>query len=366
MESKNLATANIVTGDPVYAHKAGVLLDRVADLYPSFDFQTQAVVYEHHLGSNGYVSIWHDACEETRGLAIGYDAVFEALRNDEELVKFLSRKAKEFKLPNPKASFADIQRNIEEGILRDALRNEQKIHSNYPRTPFTKAVILSVLSWEHHRDKVMKLLDETLQRATAVDSVTGEKGLAGYGAWAVQGIAEILALFDRARPDFLGEMLKRHLRLRQTFRFHIDTWVMQQYYPNSGDAGAFARKVQRYVGVAFMRLLGAGTAAVFTPSMFTFLWQLYELTGDTNFVRVLEHANNGKLEGLPHDLFAEDQEAFQKRCNKSSYNTAARFNFAASTRLSGALQFCVRAKTKTRGLFGLTTMLVVDMGTLTE
>jgi hypothetical protein len=128
---KNLAAAYLVTGDKVYARKAGILLDRVADLYPQFDFRTQAVVYERHLGSNGYVSIWHDACKETRLLALAYDAIFEAIRNDDELLAFLHRKAMRHRLPNSKATFADIQRNIEDGILRDPLRNEHKIHSNF-------------------------------------------------------------------------------------------------------------------------------------------------------------------------------------------------------------------------------------------
>ena len=34
---ENLADAYVVTGDPVYARQAGILLDRVADLYPDFD-----------------------------------------------------------------------------------------------------------------------------------------------------------------------------------------------------------------------------------------------------------------------------------------------------------------------------------------
>jgi hypothetical protein len=66
---KNLAAAYVVTGDRSYAHKAGVLLDRVADLYPTFDFGKEGVMYEGPPRS-GYVSTWHDACEETRELAL--------------------------------------------------------------------------------------------------------------------------------------------------------------------------------------------------------------------------------------------------------------------------------------------------------
>lgn len=308
---KNLAAAYLVTGDKVYAHKAGILLDRVADLYPQFDFRTQALVYERHLGSNGYVSIWHDACEETRLLALAYDAVFEALKDDPEFVQFLHRKALKHRLSNPKANFADIQRNIEEGILCDPLRNEHKIYSNFPRTPFTKSVLLAVLSWEQNRDEVTKLLDETLQKATAVDGVTGEKGLAGYAAYATRAIAEMVALFDVADPKFLHQVVDK-FQLHSTFHFHLDTWALQQYYPNIGDAGAFARKVTQYVGAPFAKL-PADADAIFVPSNFTLFWQLYQLTGDADFVRLIFRANGNSVEGFPHDLFAKDPETMQRK-----------------------------------------------------
>ncbi|MBI2951756.1 heparinase II/III family protein, partial [bacterium] len=87
---------------------------------------------------------------------------------------------------------------------------------------------------------------------------------------------------------------------------HIDTWCLQQYYPQAGDTGSFARKIERYVGVSFSKQPGL------RPSMYTFLWRLYELTGDAAYVQVLHHANDNRLEGLPHDLFADDPAAFQK------------------------------------------------------
>jgi hypothetical protein len=62
-----LANAYTVTGDRVYAHKAGMMLDRVADLYPTFDFKEEGVLYEKPAAA-GYVSTWHDACEEVREL----------------------------------------------------------------------------------------------------------------------------------------------------------------------------------------------------------------------------------------------------------------------------------------------------------
>lgn len=302
---KSLAAAYVLTGEREYAHRAGVLLDRVADLYPTFDFGTQGLVYEGR-GRAGYVSTWHDACEETRELALAYDQVFEALRDDERLVSFLARKAQAFKLDNPKATFADIQHNIEERILRDALAHRYKIESNYPRTDIAILIIQMILGWPANRAEVMAHLDAVLDKVTAVDGVTGEKGLAGYSAYVIQGLAQFLALCNRMEPSFLADLLQRHPRLAQTYRFHLDTWCLGQYYPSCGDSGAFAEKCEQYVGVRFDPQPGV------EPSGYTFLWDLYRLTGDVGYVQALYRANGNRVEGLPHDLFVEEPTAIQQ------------------------------------------------------
>lgn len=200
-----LSAAYLMTGDVAFAHKAGVLLDRVADVYPGFDFKTQGLVYEQP-GVAGYVSTWHDTCEETRELVMSYDMIFPALREDAALIEFLSRKAREFKVENPKASFADIQRNIEERILRDALANKPKIHSNYPRTEVAVAIILTVLGREQNVDVFNEMVDAMMAKATAVDGVTGEKGLAGYSSFTVQAVGLFLAEFAKAVSAVCGGM----------------------------------------------------------------------------------------------------------------------------------------------------------------
>jgi hypothetical protein len=302
---RNLAAAYVVTGNRAYAHKAGVLLDRVADLYPTFDFGKEGVMYEGP-PLTGYISTWHDACEETRELALAYDEVFDGLRSDRGLVAFLARKAKQFKLDNPKSTFADIQRNIEDRILRDALDNSNKIRSNYPRTDIALLTIKTVLGWPANRDEVYSILDGIIQKATAVDGVTGEKGMAGYSTIGPRGTAVTLGQYARLDPNVLRDMLKRHPRIHDMYRFHIDTWCLEKYYPDSGDTGSFARQVPYYAGASFTKNPGL------EPSMYSFLWQLYELTGDEAFAQLLYKANGNSVDGLPYDLFADDPAAFQK------------------------------------------------------
>jgi len=301
----NLSQAYLMTGEPACAHKAVVLLDRVADLYPAFDFKTQAIMYEGP-ASDGYVSTWHDACEETRQLALAYDQVSGVIDKDASLQTFLARQASKFNLENRKAAAADIRRNIEDRILRDAIVNRAKIRSNYPRTETALVIIHTVLGWPANRPDVMAMIDEMVSRATAVDGVTGEKGLAAYAASTIANLAYVLALFDRLDTGFLKDVLARHPALRNSYRFHYDTWFGGLYYPEIGDTGNFGRRQTRYAGANFLR-------DPFLPSMFTFFWQLYELIGDPAYVRILFHENGGKVDGLPFDLLGPDPAEFQRR-----------------------------------------------------
>jgi len=306
---RNLAAAYVATGEAAYAHKAGVLLDRVADLYPTFDFGKEGVMYEGAPRA-GYVSTWHDACVEIKDLALAYDAVFEALARDAELPKFLAGKAAEHKLSNPKTSFADIQRNIEERIFRDTLEHRPKIESNYPDTDLTLVTIHTVLNWPANRAAVMTMLDEILRKATAVDGVTGEKGIAGYSVIGPQRIAELLGRYARSDPGFLAETLRRHPRLHAMYRFHLDTLCLGEYYPRTGDTGSFAEKNPGYAGLAFSRNPGI------QPSSYAFLWELNAATGDADFARLIYKANTSSTNGLPHDLFAADPARFQAEVAK--------------------------------------------------
>ncbi len=310
-----LAAAHVLTGDPAYAHKAGVLLDRVADLYPSFDYAKQGLVYEagpYH----GYVSVWHDAAVETRELVLAYDQVFEALREDQGLRDFLAAKAKAHGLENPKTAFADVQRNIEGGILRDTLGNWLKIRTNFPGGECLVALIHTVLGWPENRAEVERQIDVILKPATAVDGVTGEKGLANYSGYVIMRLAEFLEEYARMEPGFLDRLLERHPDLRKTWRFHVDTMCLDRFYPLSGDTGFLAQPTDRYAGAAFAKPeAGPPTSAhgpLLAPSMFTFFRRFAAATGDPAYVQVLYRANGDTVEGLPHDPWVDDPEAFRK------------------------------------------------------
>ncbi len=195
-----LAAAYVVTGDPVYARKTAILLDRVADFYPLFDFRTQAGMHAGGAAGNGYVTTWHNACYDTLGMATAYDMIRSALPQDTALVEFLSGQARRYQLANPKTQWADIQRNIEDRILRDALRNPVKIVCNYPQTEIAKGLIYATLGEPDGEAAAQIRLDEIIEQATRVDGITGEKGLAAYSAFTISALAGYLAALARRDP----------------------------------------------------------------------------------------------------------------------------------------------------------------------
>ncbi|MBN1293293.1 MAG: heparinase II/III family protein [Candidatus Latescibacteria bacterium] len=316
---RNLAAAYIVTGDRVYAHKAGILLDRVADLYATFDFGEQGIVYERK-GDAGYISTWHDACREHHEIVVAYDQIFEALLDDKELVAFLSGKALEYKLDNPKTTFSDIQRNIEDGILRDAIKNRHKINSNYPTTEIALILTHTVLNWPENRDAVYGFFDDMVKQATAVDGLSGEKGLAAYSSYPIDTMAQLFEMFARMDPTFLPDLIERHPNLKKTYRFHIDMWFNGEYYPQVGDTGGFALKYDHFPTARTSANPGVGS------SMFSFLKRLYEITGDHAYIQLLYRENNKSAENLPYDLFDPDPEAFQYEVEDIIARKGAEFN----------------------------------------
>jgi oligo-alginate lyase len=303
---KALAAAYVLTGDEAYAHKAAIMLDRIADLYPGFDYKTQGLVYEIKQ-ADGYVSVWHDANLETRELALAYDAIRPGLESDEQLVAFLAARSERYKTPIRKTTLADIVTNIETRLLRDALENRHKIYSNYPQEELTKTIIHTVLGWPENREQVLDMLTPVLQRATAFDGTTGEKGLANYTSFAAQFLGSFLGYYARIDEQFLPEMHRRVPALPDMWKFFIDTMCLGRYYPLIGDSGFFAAPIDKYIGLALSKqhgteLLGHNLAQMLPPSMYTFLWQLHELTGDPAFVQLLYRENGNTLEGLPYDL----------------------------------------------------------------
>lgn len=115
-----LTNAYALTSDPVYAHKAGVLLARFADIYPNIDY---SFVAKNGWGISdggshqGMIQgrIWETATAST--LSEGYDTVYEYLVTDQELVDFCARMREQYPALPEIADPAGIARHIEDDLL---------------------------------------------------------------------------------------------------------------------------------------------------------------------------------------------------------------------------------------------------------
>jgi len=351
---RTLALAYLLTGERGYAHRALILLDRVADLYPQFDFSTQTLPPDECSGSAGYVSIWHDACIETQHMALAYDIVRDAVDGDDALIAFLAARAHAGGLPNHKDSAAAIRRNIEDGLLRHPLAHLAKIHCNFPATEVTQIIMMSILDEPGTREEVTRLLDVLIAGATTVDGLTGEKGLDGYASGTISELARGLALFTRGHPDLLPELLRRHPKLDRSWRFYIDTWVDETYYPHIGDGGSFTSRAPHYHG-----LVGFGADPnSLLPSPYPFFMALYQATGDPLYIQILYCMNGRQLDGLPHDIFSPDPEAFRRTVAEVIARHGARFR-AGSVNLR---EWCLALLRADSGAPTRTAWLTYDSG----
>lgn len=120
----NLSRAYVITGDPKYAHKAGLLLWQLAQYYPDYNYETQSsygLEVDHQYYGRLMYHTWETWTVEEAAKA--YDAVFPNMAQDTELQK---RSGK---------SGAEVCRDIEERLLRTMARDitdgSHRIQGNY-------------------------------------------------------------------------------------------------------------------------------------------------------------------------------------------------------------------------------------------
>ncbi|GGD99039.1 Ig-like domain-containing protein [Paenibacillus nasutitermitis] len=112
--------AYLYTGDIKYARAGVILLDRIADIYPSLD--TSVYNRSIYQNSDGYTrlgkatgSIWETLL--VKHFLYAYDAFYPAM-NDSALLSFLGAKSDTYDLGQLKFSASGIRRNIEDGIVK--------------------------------------------------------------------------------------------------------------------------------------------------------------------------------------------------------------------------------------------------------
>jgi len=253
-----LARAYTLTEDKVYSRKAGILLDRIADVYPDMDMwkYIKEMMFEHSDGSSGRGRI--EGCIwETRNavaFSLAYDHVYDGMKDDPELVKFLSAMAKEFKLGD-KSSFAAIQKNIEQNLLLEFVKSvkdgriagNEGMHQNSMAAAAmaldTEPLTTQLLDWVFspgRRDKKGHRnggnLPFVLMNKMDRDGM-GSEGAPGYSCWGLTLLttAELL----RTYPAYTNHNIYRDFpKYKQCLLTPLKWICLNAATPPIGDSGA--------------------------------------------------------------------------------------------------------------------------------
>jgi oligo-alginate lyase len=302
----NLGRAYVMTGDRRYARKCGILIDRVADMFPDFDYYEQGHMYEEVYTSRGYISYWCDCSMQLREVLFAYDEIFDAICGDNDFISFIVEKSEKFKTPYRKENFHDIQKNIENRIFGDASSNRWKFEANYPWTDefitFTKMVlsrwpdkaedmadgVYKTMWWSGEEDPI-----RIMEKVTRTDGLTGEKGIQAYSSIALREMTRILSIYSLFDRDFMKKMIEKYPKFFRGIKLYINTWFLKAYYPGSGDCGylhAPIRGIPFAPGYSYLSSENFESSIVY--SFEGFLWNLYELTGDLDLLRMMYNSEN--------------------------------------------------------------------------
>ncbi|MEX2233244.1 MAG: heparinase II/III family protein, partial [Cyclobacteriaceae bacterium] len=297
-----LADAFLYTGEKRYAHKAAILLDRIADVYPDMDWKPYADRGFYHsdggtsLGKIGG-SIWE--CGIAQKFADSYGKILSGTQESPELYAFLKRQSEKYKLPNPKGTRYLFVKNIDERILHtafDAVLSRQ-IRGNQGMHQLTVAMCAIALNTEPKTTEWLDWLfapDGGAIPGLMVSKLdrdgTSDEGAPNYGfMWG--HLVTQLAGWLAAYPAYTkNNIFKDYPQLRASFLTAYRMSVLGRAIPNMGDYGATGLVSNNQADPEFMA-------------------QGFYYTRDPEIAIAAYRANGNTAEGLGLNIFSQDPDA---------------------------------------------------------
>ncbi len=249
-----LAHAYSLTSDPVYAHKAAVLIDRIADVYPDMDFEPfHRMGFEHSHWGTGMGRIigcsWEGGAVQR--MAENYDIIFDGMQGNEELVAFISRKAEEHNLGD-KSSLEAITGHIAENMLMEFVRGLEDLRIRGRARKALMIVIATALDTpgvsEELIDRIFepgfpseadpdgRSLNWLLVECIGRDGIGRECG--GYGLSWMRSARQYPALLEKYPEYTRRDLIAEFPKLRQTFLVEPRLMALDAVLPPYGDSGS--------------------------------------------------------------------------------------------------------------------------------
>lgn len=300
-----LSNAYVYTGEQQYAHKAAILLDRIADVYPSMDWKPYASKGWFHSDGGRLAGKIEGAIWETQtagNLAESYDKIISGTRDDQALFAFLKQKAGQYKL-NPKGTrdlfVENVDRNIlhciHDGILDEQISGnegmQQRAMALAAMALNTEPVTSQWLDWLFLPDggAIPGLMMNHIDRDGASDEAAP-----GYAYFWGQLVGEIGVLLDNYPAYTRHNIFRDFVQFRNTFTIALRMCAFGYATPNAGDSGA----------------TGLIEAQSLRPD---FIAMGFSKTGDESLAIAAYRANGNKADGLGRDIFSTDPEEISRK-----------------------------------------------------
>jgi len=258
-----LGEAYLLTDEPRYAHRAGIILDRLADLYGEYDYMPYGrlrMTFSHGNSNRGKWEgcIWSNWMAQRAARC--YDKVFPGLAKADGLLPFLRSMQAKYGGERDKSSLLAIHRNIRKGLLDEIVRAvlNCNIRGNEGMSQCTMAIAAIVMddpvrtpelldwlfkprtaSWpKYGSDEVVTggNLPQIIEYKVDRDGL-GNEAAPGYATFWLDYLKDVAAYvhdYDRYdRHDLYRDFPKfRELFLARTRIACLDRWT-----PQIGDSG---------------------------------------------------------------------------------------------------------------------------------
>lgn len=299
-----LADGFIFTGDKRYAHKAAILLDRIADVYPDMDWKPYADRGWYHsdggsmLGKVGG-SIWETGV--ARQFAESYDKILSGTLDDPALYAFLLEKSKKFKLPGGKGTRELFVENVDNGILHTSLKAvlSRQIRGNQGMHQMTVATCAMALNTEPETSEWLDWLFKPdggaipgLMVSRFDRDGTSDEGAPGYALIWGNLINKLAGLLEDTSKYNRNNIFRDFPQFRAAYTAAYRMSVFGKATPNLGDSGA--------------------TGLVSLMANPEFMAEGYYYTRDPEIAIAAYRANGNKGEGLGRNIYASDPDATGK------------------------------------------------------
>ena len=304
----DLAEVYLYTGDKMYARKAAIILDRIADVYPEMDWKPYADKGWYHSDGGRNMGKIHGSIWETQiitSFADSYDKIISGTVDNSELYSFLKKQSKKYTIGN-KGTRELLMQNIDDGLLRTAykavlsthIRGNQGMHQ---LTLATCAIALDSqpesnlwIDWifAANGGNIPGLMISTFDR-----DGTSNEGAPGYTLMWGRLITQVAERLQGYPAYTKHNIIKEFPQFNTTFLAAYRMAALGIAIPNMGDSGSTGTVSNSYADPKFIA-------------------KGYIFTKDPEFAKAAYLSNKNSADKLGRDIFSEDPDAISKEIQK--------------------------------------------------